>query len=380
LRVLLVARRDLPAGADPESSLLGLGLLALEDPARPGARASVEEARRAGVRTVMVTGDHPGTAVAIARATGIAASADAQAILGAELDGLSDEELIARSREADVYARVVPEHKVRIVDALTRDGEVVAMTGDGVNDGPALEAAHIGVAMGLRGTDAAKAAADMVLADDDYSTIVRAIGRGRSIYDNVLRFVQFLVSANAGEVLVFALAIALGMSAPLTVVQILVVNLLTDGLPAVALGVDPPDRDVMRRPPRPPRQGLLEPIRGPLVVGGAATGAAAFASFAIGDPSGHAVGQTMAFTTLVFAQLAYVFAVRGSGWFYEAGRNPALYAAVLISAATAAAILAVPSLAERFGVVPMSPGQLAAALALAALPFVCLETLKAVRR
>jgi len=381
LRVLLVARRDLPPGADPESSLHALGLLALEDPARPGARASVEEASRAGVRTVMITGDHPGTAVAIAHATGIAAAgADAHTITGAELDRLSDEELVARSRDTAVYARVVPEHKVRIVDALTRDGEVVAMTGDGVNDVPALEAAHIGVAMGRRGTDAAKAAADMVLADDDYSTIVRAIGRGRSIYDNVLRFVQFLVSANAGEVIVFALAIALGMSAPLTVVQILVVNLLTDGLPAVALGVDPPDRGVMRRSPRPPQEGLLEPIRGRLAVGGAATGAAAFASFAIGDASSHALGQTMAFATLVFAQLAYVFAVRGSGWFFRAGRNVALYAAVLISAAIAAAILAVPSLAERFGVVPMSAGQVAVALGFALVPFLCLEVLKAAQR
>jgi P-type Ca2+ transporter type 2C len=380
-RVLLIARRELPRGGDPESSLLALGLLAFEDPPRASARASVEQARGAGVRTVMITGDHPGTALAIARATGIgSAGHEAGALTGPELDRLSDAELLVRSREVDVYARVAPEHKVRIVDALTRDGQVVAMTGDGVNDVPALEAAHIGVAMGRRGTDAAKAAADMVLADDDYSTIVRAIRRGRSIYDNLLRFVQFLLAANAGEVIVFALAIALGLSAPLTVVQILLVNLLTDGLPAVALGVDPPERGVMRRPPRPPEEGLLDPIRDRLLVGGLATGGAAFASFLIGEGSGHPLGQTMAFTTLVFAQLVYVFAVRGSGWFFAAGRNLALYGAVALSAAIQIAILAVPSVAGRSDVVSMSPGHLAAALGLAAVPFVCLEALKAVRR
>jgi P-type Ca2+ transporter type 2C len=380
MRVLMVAKRELGAGDDEELELTPLGLLGIRDAARAGVAESVEEAREAGVRTVMITGDHPGTALAISRETTIVGDDEASVITGAELDELSDEELTARSSEARVYARVVPRHKVRIVDALRRHGEVVAMTGDGVNDVPALEAADIAVAMGERGTDAARAAADLILTDDDYSTIVEAIRRGRSIYENVLRFVQFLLAANAGEVMVFALAIALGLDAPLTVVQILVVNLFTDGLPAVALAVDPPERDAMRRPPRSPTEGILDPIRSRLVVGGVATGLAAFASFLIGNADSHAAGQTMAFATLVFAQLTYVFAVRGIDWFFRAGRNAALLAAVALSAIVQVVILAVPAVAERFDVVALSPVQLVSALALATVPFLAAELFKAIMR
>jgi Ca2+-transporting ATPase len=381
MRVLIVARRELPAQeVDEETDLVPLGILGIHDAARAGVAESVEEARNAGVRTVMITGDHPGTALAIARETKVVKEDGAEVLTGSELDELSDEELAARCPDVGVYARVVPRHKVRIVDALRRRGEVVAMTGDGVNDVPALEAADIGVAMGERGTDAARAAADLVLTDDDYSTIVEAIRRGRSIYENVLRFVHFLLAANAGEVLVFALAIALGLDAPLTVVQILVVNLLTDGLPAVALAVDPPERDAMQRPPRPPAQGIIDPIRSRLIVGGLATGLAAFASFLIGQSESHVVGQTMAFATLVFAQLTHVFAVRGTDWFFRAGMNAALIGAVLLSGIVQVVILAVPAVAQRFDVVGLSPAQVAWALALASVPFVAVELFKAVMR
>ncbi len=380
MRVLIVAKRDLSEGDDEDTELTPLGILGIHDAARAGVARSVEEACEAGVRTVMITGDHPGTALAIARETGVVEDDKASVMTGAELDMLSDDELAARSFDVRVYARVVPRHKVRIVDALRRDGEVVAMTGDGVNDVPALEAADIGVAMGERGTDAARAAADLVLTDDDYSTIVAAIRRGRSIYENVLRFVHFLLAANAGEVMVFALAIALGLDAPLTVVQILVVNLLTDGLPAVALAVDPPERDAMQRPPRPPTQGILDPIRGRLIVGGVATGLAAFASFLIGQSDSHAIGQTMAFVTLVFAQLTHVFAVRGTDWFFRAGRNVSLVAAVLLSAVVQAVILVVPGVAKRFDVVGLSPVQVAWALGLATVPFLAVELFKAIMR
>ena len=380
-RVLLVAcRRGVRAARDIERGLEPVGLLGFRDPPRRGAAASVSEARRAGVRTVMITGDHPGTALAIAHATAIVPPGDAARVLaGPELDRLDAEALRERVAEVSVYARVTPEHKVRIVESLRERGEVIAMTGDGVNDVPAIRSADIGIAMGQRGTDAARAAADVVLTDDDYSTIVRAIRRGRGIYDNVLNFVHFLLAANAGEILVFALAIAAGLSAPLTVVQILLVNLLTDGLPAVAVGLDRPARDVMARRPRPPDEDLLDPIRVQLLLGGAATGLAAFASFLIGQSTGHALGQTMAFTTLVFAQLAYVYAVRARGWPPRGGRNPALHAAVALSAGVWAAVLAIPAIAERFGVVAMSAESLCAALVLALIPFTVLTAFKLTR-
>ena len=369
-RVLMVARSS---GAD---GLLPVGLIELVDPPRASSRASVDEARRAGVRTVMITGDHPGTALAVARATGIAGPAGASEVTtGADLDRMSDEELARAAQTVNVFARVLPEQKLKIVRALTAAGEIVAMTGDGVNDVPPIRAAHVGIAMG-RGTDAARAAADMILTDDNFATIVRAIRSGRGIYDNVLRFALFLLSANAGEVLVYAAAIGFGMSAPLTVLQILLVNLLTDGPPAVALGLDPPGRGVMSRPPRPRAEGVIEPIRSRLVVAGAVTGAAAFAAFAAGDASRHALGQTMAFTTLVFSQLALVFAVRGDSPFYRAGRNDALYAAVALSAIVQALVLSVPPIADRFGVVAMSVPELGLALGLALLPFAALELFK----
>jgi Ca2+-transporting ATPase len=369
-RVLLVARG--PDGA----GLLPLGLIELADPPRASSRPSVEEARRAGVRSVMITGDHPHTGLAIARATGIVPIADGTRVVrGADLDGMTDEELGRVVRNVNVFARVLPEQKLRIVQALTAAGEIVAMTGDGVNDVPSIRAAHIGIAMG-RGTDAARAAADMILTDDNFATIVRAIRRGRAIYDNVQRFAFFLLSANAGEVLVYTAAIVAGMSAPLTVLQVLLVNLLTDGPPAVALGLDPPGRDVMSRRPRPRAEGLLDPIRGRLVVAGVTTGLAAFASFLIGEASSHSLGQTMAFTTLVFSQLALVFAVRGEAAFFRAGRNPTLYAAVLGSAAVQALVLAVGPIASGFDAVDMTVAQLAAAFGLALLPFGALELFK----
>jgi P-type Ca2+ transporter type 2C len=378
LRVLLVARRqDVGAGEDPELELEPVGLIGLADTPRLSARASVAEARNAGVRTIMITGDHPRTAASVAAATGVApGDGPVEVVTGPQLEALSPEALQEATRRVDVFARVIPEHKVRIVEALKRDGEIAAMTGDGVNDVPALKAAHIGVAMGRRGTDAASEAADMVLTDDDYSTIVRAIRQGRAIHDNIVAFAHFLFAGNAGEVLAFALAVVLGLGAPLTVLQILLVNLLLDGLPAAALGVDPPEHTVMARPPRAPGEGLLERVRGRLAIGGAAIGVAIFASFLIGDQTSHVVGQTMAFTTLVLGRLLFVFTVRGQGPFWRAGINLRLFAAVALSAAIALAVLVVSVVGERFGTVDLTAGQWAAALALAVLPLIVPELWK----
>ncbi|HYI19454.1 MAG TPA: cation-transporting P-type ATPase, partial [Solirubrobacteraceae bacterium] len=382
LRVLLVARRArLDDGDDPEQKLEPIGLLGLADTPRVTARASVAEARAAGVRTIMITGDHPRTAASVAAATGVARDGGSvEVVTGAEIDTLSPEALRDTVRRVNVFARVVPEHKVRIVEALKRDGEIAAMTGDGVNDVPALKAAHIGVAMGRRGTDAASEAADMVLTDDDYSTIVRAIRQGRSIHDNIVHFAHFLFAGNAGEVLAFTLAVLLGLGAPLTVLQILLVNLLLDGLPAAALGVDPPERTVMERPPRDPSEGLLDRVRGRLLVGGAAIGAAIFASFLIGDQTSQAVGQTMGFTTLVLGRLLFVFTVRGDGPFWAAGRNLRLFGAVALSAAVALIVLAVSAVGESFGTTGLTGAQWLAALSLAVVPFVVPELFKLAQR
>ena len=373
-RVLMVAAA---AGDEP---LRPLGLLRLADPPRATASESVDQARRAGVRTVMVTGDHAGTARAVAQATGIAhAAGPVEAVTGLELERLDDDQVAALLARVDVFARIAPSQKVRLVRLLTDRGEVVAMTGDGVNDVPALRAAHIGVAMGRGGSDAAAAAADVVLVDDDYSTIVRAVRAGRVIFDDIRHFTLFLLAANLGEVVVFALAVGAGLSAPLTVLQILLVNLLTDGLPAVALAADPPERNVMQRPPRPVSEGLLAHARGRLLVAGIAVGLAGFAAFLAGRADDLETARTLAFTTLVAAQLLFVYSARASGPFWTAGRNHTLHLAVAGSALTAAAVLAIPSLRDIFGTTTIETGQLLVAIGLALVPFLASELYKPLR-
>jgi P-type Ca2+ transporter type 2C len=380
-RVLMVAERArLAAGDNPEQSLRALGLIGLADPLRPSARGSVELARSAGIRTIMITGDHPRTAAAIAVACGIAEHAPPTVLTGSELDRLSDSELRERADQVHVFARVLPEHKVRLVTALQARGEVVAMTGDGVNDAPALRAADIGVAMGRGGSDAAIDAADLVLTDNDFSTIVLAIAGGRRIYRNILRFLHFLLAANTGEVLTFVLAIALGLGAPLTITQILLMNLLTDGLPALALGGDPAGDEVMRVPPRRLQQNPLASIWRGVLLGGAATGSAAFAAYVIGQDSSQPEAQTMAFTTLVFAQLAYVYTVRGTAVFLRVARNRELNIAVGLSAIVTALVLAVPALRDVFDTVALHIWQLALCGGLAMVPLTVAELAKLLGR
>jgi Ca2+-transporting ATPase len=381
VRVLLVGVREIEdEGDDWEDRLVARGAVGMWDPPRASAAPSVHAARSAGIRAVMVTGDHPRTASAVATLCGIGGEDGPRVLSGPELDDLDDEQLRERVRDVDVFARVVPAHKLRVVQTLVDSGEVVAVTGDGVNDVPALRASHVGVAMGQGGTDAAIDAADVVLADNDFATIVTAVEEGRTIYRNILRFLQFLLAGNAGEVLAFALAVPAGLGAPLTVPQILLVNLLFDGPPAVALGVDPADPSVMDERPRPLSEGVLEPIRRNLLIGGLATGLAVFASFLIGREQDAELATTMAFATLAFSRLLYVFSVRGRDWLWRGGRNPALVVAAAASGVIASCVLLLRPLHDVFDVVPMAPSEILVALVLALIPAGAMELAKALRR
>ena len=360
LRVLAVAARtfdsDLPAADDLlERELDVLGLVGLQDPLRATAADAVQQARAAGLRVEILTGDHPATAGAVARALDLPQSA--------------------------VSARVTPADKLRLVEALQDQGEVVAVTGDGVNDAPALRRANVGVAMGRSGTEAAREAADIVLTDDDFSTIVAAIREGRAITDNVRKFVAFLLSANFGEVLLFAASVLAGYGAPMTVVQVLTVNVLTDGPPAVALAADPPAADVLRRPPE--RGDRLFDLRswGMIGIVGLIVGAAALGAFLAGRALNRDAAQTMAFATIALGELAVVFAVRSpltAAW--RAPWNPYLVTAVAGSVALLALAIYVPALHDPFGTVALDAAQLGVVAGFALVPLAAVEVGKAVLR
>ncbi len=393
LRSLGVASRRLSRdGVDPaaldgriEQDLVFLGLIGMADPPRPEARAAVAQARAAGIRPIMITGDHPGTASAIAAELGLAAGA--RAITGAELETLSDEALDATVRTVSVYARVTPEHKLRIVRALQRNGLTVAMTGDGVNDAPALKAADIGVAMGLTGTDVSREAADIVLADDNFATIVAAVEEGRAIFDNIRKFLRYLLSSNIGEVATMVLGLVLagtlGLAGsragevvlPLQATQILWINFVTDGAPALALGMDPADPAVMQRQPRPRGEGVLT---GPLCVDIALVGlVTACGSLFVLDaslPGGLVAGngtlayaQTMTFTTLVLFQLFNAFNARSADRSVREGlfRNHWLWAAIVLSLLLQVAAVHLPVLQRAFATVSLSLGDWVFCLAVA---------------
>ena len=381
LRTLAVAYRPLPAGtpADEtvERELIYLGLVGIIDPPRPEAAAAVADAAAAGVRVLMITGDHPRTAVRIAGDLGIAGPG-ARAITGPEIEAVDDDALRAAVREVSVYARVAPEHKLRIVDALRANGAIVAMTGDGVNDAPALRSAEIGVAMGIAGTDVAKQAADMILADDNFATIVAAIREGRGIFASIRKFLRFLLSSNIGEVLTMFLGVVLAaglglqdtgdaVAVPLLATQILWINLLTDSAPALALGVDPPPEDVMRRPPRRPTDRMIdaEMWKGILFVGlvmAVVTLIALDLRLAGGflGGSGSIEGaRTMAFTTLVVAQLFNCLNARSdrSSAFSRLFTNRWLWGAIALSLLLQVAVVELPFMNEAFSTTPLSLGE-----------------------
>ncbi len=381
LRTIGLAYRVLPPAAQPqaqaERELVWLGVGGMIDPPRAEAVAAVRAAHEAGVRVVMITGDHPATAVAIARELGIAAPGE-RALLGSELAGMSAAALAAAAVHTNVYARVSPEHKLAIVRALHANGAIVAMTGDGVNDAPALKAADIGIAMGITGTDVAKESADIVLADDNFASIVAAIEEGRAIYANIQKFLRYLLSTNLGEVLAMffgvVLARQLGLVAgsgealllPLLATQILWVNLVTDSLPALAVGVDPPDAGLMRRAPRDPRMAVITArMWYGIALAAAVIGAGTLLMLDAGLPGGLIEGsgpveyaRTLAFNTLVIYQLYAVFCARsdeesvGRGLF----RNAWLWLAVAAGLALQAAVIYLPSLQRAFGTVALDAG------------------------
>lgn len=363
LRVLAVAYRPLrqqDAEAHWEEDLVFVGLLGMMDPPRPEAIEAVEQCQRAGVRTVMITGDHPKTASAIARQMGIARGAPVL-MTGRELDLLNDTELAAQVDSIDVFARVSPPHKLRVVRALKQRGHVVAMTGDGVNDAPAVKEADIGIAMGISGTDVTKEASAMILTDDNFATIVRAVREGRAIYDNIRKFIRYLLSCNVGEVLVMFLAAFMGLPLPLLPIQILFVNLVTDGLPAMALGVDGAAPGVMERPPRKPGESIFARGLGSrIAVRGVLIGVATLAVFGwglTGAGMGLREARTIALATLIMSQLFHVFDVRAEDRnFLEVGvfSNPWAVLAVSSSIVMLLGVIYLPGLRELFKTDPLT--------------------------
>jgi P-type Ca2+ transporter type 2C len=344
LRVLSLACRPLggresveDAADSAERELVHVGLVGMIDPPREEVKRAVETCRSAGIRPVMITGDHPATALAIGRELGLV-EAGGRAVTGAELEQLDEAALAALAPEVAVYARVSAEHKLRVVKAWQAAGAVVAMTGDGVNDAPAVRAADIGIAMGITGTDVTKEASDMVLTDDNFASIVAAVEEGRGIYDNIQKFIHYLLSCNAGEVLVMFVAALAGWPAPLAAIQILWLNLVTDGLPALALGLEPPEADIMQRQPRPPREAVITPARGGLILAHGVI-VASVSLFAFwwtwgGDPVRLPHARTVTFCVAALSQLFFAIGCRSDrqtalelGFF----SNPWLLAAVTIS-------------------------------------------------
>jgi Ca2+-transporting ATPase len=353
------------------------------DPARPEVRDAIATCRQAGVRPIMITGDHPLTAAAIGRDLGLTADGD-RALTGADLAELDAEHLAEALRDVSVFARVAPEDKIRIVEALRGQGQVVAMTGDGVNDAPALKQADIGIAMGITGTDVTKEAADMVLRDDNFATIVRAIGEGRVVFDNIRKFIRNILSGNFAEVAAMVLAPLAGMPIPFLPLQVLWLNLVTDGLPAMALAVEPPEPGVMRRPPTPLGESLLGADRGRrIVVRGIALTALTLVPAYLLWNAGDEAWQTVLFTSIAFAELAGGFAMRSETTsLLRLGllRNRALVGAVALTVALQVLLVVVAPLRDVLDLVALDAGHWLLVIAVALAYLLLVELDKALQR
>ena len=366
LRVLALAYCD-SESFDPErGNLVFLGFAGMLDPPREEAKTAIRKCASASVKTVMITGDHKNTAAAVAKKAGLLKGG--KVITGAELDRLSDEELDRNIGDFTVFARVEPAHKLRIVRSFKRRGEIVTMTGDGVNDAPAIKEADVGVAMGVTGTDVTKQAADVILLDDNLATLVSAVEQGRCVYANIRKFVRYLLSCNIGEVLTMFVGILMGMPVVLLPVQILLVNLVTDGLPAIALGLEPPESDIMSRPPRKSTEGFFSGgLMWRIVFRGIFIGLSTLASFTITARLGGCLEacRTSALITLVMSQLIHVFECKSetrSLFRISIFSNVKLILAVLVSFAALAAAVMIPQLQTVFETVTLTSNELLGAI------------------
>ena len=386
LRVLALAFREdveVTKGLEVERDLVFAGFVGMIDPPRDEVRVAVAHCRSAGIRPIMITGDHPSTALAIARELGIARE-NQGAITGRELDQLSDDRLVTRLANVAVFARVTAEHKLRLVRLLRSQGNVVAMTGDGVNDAPAVKAADIGIAMGITGTDVTKEASTMVLADDNFATIVNAVEEGRGIFDNIQKFIHYLLAGNAGKIIFMFVAAVLGWPNPLLAVQLLWLNLVTDGLPALGLGMEPPERGIMDRQPRAASAPLIDWRQGLLLLAhGGLSALSALAGFWIvyqGDAAKLADSRVVAFCILAFAQLGYSLSCRS--WHVSLlqlglASNPTLLAAIGVSFALQLGIVLIPFLHPVFGIEAYPTGsEWLVIVGLSCVPMFCVELSK----
>ena len=400
LRVLGVAFKDVDTEIAPEEmekDLVVVGIVGMIDPPRIEVKDSIEEAKRAGITPIMITGDHKNTAVAIAKELGIATDIS-QSLTGSEIDSIPDEKFAKEINNYRVFARVSPEHKVKIVRAFKKQGNIVSMTGDGVNDAPSLKSADIGVAMGITGTDVSKGASDMILTDDNFTTIVHAIEEGRNIYNNIKKTIMFLLSCNLGEVLCVFFATVFGWAMPLVPTQLLWVNLITDTLPAISLGMDPGDKDVMNRKPRDPKESFFAEGAGMrAIVGGVLIGILTLVAFYLGIIHSGDVpikeakdgteivtyGRTMAFIVLTFSQLFYSLSMRNSKkTIFEVGffGNMFLIISIIISIILQVLLISIPPIAEMFKVTALDPSHWGIVIGLSLIPFAINEIIKVVTR
>lgn len=387
LRVIAVGYKELDympqeLTSEIENDLTFLGLIGMIDPPRPEAKKAVEVCKQAGIRPIMITGDHVITATAIAKELGIFCEGD-RAITGRELDEMSNEELDREIRNISVYARVSPENKIRIVRAWQKKGEVVSMTGDGVNDAPALKAADIGCAMGITGTDVAKSASDMTLTDDNFATIVDAVKEGRGIYDNIKKVVGFLLGTNIGEIILVFLTMLIWRQSPLLSIQLLWINLITDSLPAIALGMESVEKDIMLRKPKPKDESMFAHGYGiRIILQGLMFGGLALAGFAIGKAITGTLegGRTLAFMTLALSQVLHAYNMRSEYSIFKIGvfSNKKLNIVTLISLALIALVLFVPGVVTAFGMTYLPYYAYLYSLALAIVPIIVMEISKAI--